>query len=150
MLNVQLAAGTAFVAALLAFGTVWQPQPGEPLWDLPVAWVLPVIPIDPAVAVHLDHGAGSVADVRAVLSWVDYDRAAAVWDDAHDAHMWWEYDRAMGDALAAFRASDTRIRRAHRVLPCRSCSHPYVDEPTGEYRMIPRRHLGPSALVGAL
>jgi hypothetical protein len=146
----QFAAAIALAATVAAFGPVWRVHPGEPLWEVPAAWVLPHIPVDPSIAVHVADGVGSITDVEAALSWLDYSRAAAVWDEAHDANMWFDYDRAIGEALAAFRASDDQIRHAHRQFRCFKCAHPYVDEPTGEFKLIPRRHLGPSVLVGAV
>lgn len=147
MLQQQIIWAGAVAAYALAIRLA--PSPGN-LWDVPAGWVLPHLPVDPAVARHLAAGVGSLLEVEAALSFVDYSRAALVWDEAHEANLWFDFDRAMDAALAEFRASDTRILHAHRQDRCTRCAHPYVDEPTGEYRVITRRHLGPSALVGAV
>ena len=143
MADIEIAGAVVLAVALAAFGSVWQVQAGEPLWEVPASWVLPDLPRDPQVAQHFDHGAGSIADVRAVLSFVDYQRAADVWDEAHEADWWFAFNRSMDAAFAEFHGSDAVIRRAHRTVRCWHCAHPYVDEPTGEYPIVP------AALVGA-
>lgn len=125
--------------AVVAYARTLLPQTGEPLWEVPFGW-LPR-PYPTTVVEHMAHGAGSVADVLHAASWDEIERA---WDEAHEDDWWFAYRREMDAAVAAFRASDAVIRRAHRTTPCRFCAHPFTDEPTSEHRIVPRR-----ALVGA-